>query len=349
MDGNKAHMGHQCRRCDTGPCLVWQSYFISFLHHFISIRPQSWLHTGGWKEGGKSHYQRKWQEIKRAGTVKITHDYRGERYCGREGSGGMESQGEMERVREGNGNAGELLKASPCDKRKKCFRLLFIFLNNRMTQRFVSGHHNTAPDKWASLRAHIRFSQLHLLFMTFFPLFRNDSDLFCFFSVRKYYPALSHAHIIIPASSSRSVFILVMFIWWLLRNVLPPHTDFPHRALWNVTKWRWRCDFRHTWDQSRLCLFQLNPPKKINTAGSASAACSNTIKGKGRKFGGIQKLTHTYTHSHTKYDIYGMDCMLWIRLHTIYAIPSENGIEKIRKGKCYWLVTWRSAAPQHFR
>lgn len=48
----------------------------------------------------------------------------------------------------GNGNAGELLKASPCDKRKKCFRLLLIFLNNRTTPpRFVSGHRNTAPDK----------------------------------------------------------------------------------------------------------------------------------------------------------------------------------------------------------
>lgn len=49
----------------------------------------------------ESHYQRKWQEIKRAGMVKITHDYPGERYRGREGSGGMESQKEKEKAREG--------------------------------------------------------------------------------------------------------------------------------------------------------------------------------------------------------------------------------------------------------
>lgn len=38
--------------------------------------------------------------------VKITHDYPGELYRGREGSGGMESQGEMERAREGERKCG---------------------------------------------------------------------------------------------------------------------------------------------------------------------------------------------------------------------------------------------------
>lgn len=91
--GNQTHHGG---RRDTGLWFVWQSYFISFLHHFFSIRPACRRLKGR----RKSHYQRKWQEIKRAGTVKITHDYPGERYRGREGSGGMESQGEMERARE---------------------------------------------------------------------------------------------------------------------------------------------------------------------------------------------------------------------------------------------------------
>ncbi len=86
---------------------------------------------------------------------------RGKREHGESGRNGKSERSVTE-------NAGELLKAFPCDKRKKCFRLLLIILNNWTTSlRFVSGHHNTAPDKWASLRAHIRFSQLHLLFMTF--------------------------------------------------------------------------------------------------------------------------------------------------------------------------------------
>jgi len=43
--------------------------------------------------------------------VKITHDYPSERYRGREGSGDMESQGEKERVREGERKCGQATKS----------------------------------------------------------------------------------------------------------------------------------------------------------------------------------------------------------------------------------------------
>lgn len=108
-------------------------------------------------------------------------------------------------------------------------------------------------------------------------------------------------HIIAPASFIRSVFILV---WLLLQYILPSRTDFPRREC-HVCSEDGDSDLGLTRDQSRLRLFQLNPPKKINTAGSASAACNNTIRGKGREFGWVQK--HTFAHLHTK-----MTFMVWM-------------------------------------
>lgn len=105
-------------------------------------------------------------------------------------------------------------------------------------------------------------------------------------------------------------------------------------------------DSRLTRDQSRSRLFQLNPPKKINTAGSASAACNNTIRGKGREFGQLQ--IHTLTHTKMTFMVW-MDCCG--ASYTLCLLSSPKMVWKIRKGKCYWVVTGRtaSAAPQHYR
>lgn len=148
-----------------------------------------------------------------------------------------------------------------------------------------------------------------------------------FFSTGNYPPS-SYVHII-PASFSRSLFIVIMFVWQLLWNVLPARTDFPRLTLWNVTFVVKMEKVISDWPEiSFSYASQLNTPKKINTAGSASAACNNTIRGKWREFGRLQIHTHTYTHND---DMYGMDGLLWTRLYALPVVFSKNGMKNKKR------------------
>lgn len=186
------------------PRLVWQSYFISFLHHFISIRLRFRLHAGGWKEGEKSLSEKMTGDKK----GRDSKDYPwlpGWALPWERGKLGHEESWKWKERRgwDPDKNVGMQLKASLSDKRKKCFRFLLIFINNWMMSRFLSVRCYAAPDKWASLRPHIRSSQLHFVFMTFSPCFVKAVTRFPTGNNKCYYLPSSPTHIITPASSRR--------------------------------------------------------------------------------------------------------------------------------------------------
>lgn len=179
--------------------------------------------------------------------------------------------------------------------------------------------------------------------MTFFLLFCNDSDMFFYRKLPTIILCEHYTSFLQPLCIySHHVHLTV-----IVKRFSSSHTDFPHLAC-HVCSEDGDGDSRLTRDQSRSRLFQLNPPKKINTAGSASAACNNTIRGKGREFGQLQIHTHTLTNTKMTFMVWMVCCG---SSYTLCPLSSPKMVWKIRKGKCYWVVTGRtaSAAPQHYR
>lgn len=120
-----------------------------------------------------------------------------------------------------------------------------------------------------TLSPRIRFSQLHFVFMTFsrkkavtrFPTGNNKC----------YYLPSSPTHIITPASFRRPYLYSSRI---LPGNVFPPQNNFQvSRRETLVTDFRLEIRLSYAFLKANL-------PRKINTAGSASAACNNKIKGK---------------------------------------------------------------------
>lgn len=159
--------------------------------------------------------------------------------------------------------------------------------------------------------------------MTFFLLFCNDSDMFFYRKLPTIILCEHYTSFLQPLCIySHHVHLTV-----IVKRFSSSHWFSTFRILkCHVCSEDGDGDSRLTRDQSQSRLFQLNPPKKINTAGSASAACNNTIRGKGREFGQLQ--IHTYTH---KDDIYGMDGLLWSKLYALPVVLSKNGMKNKKR------------------